>query len=150
MFIIEVEDKFVEFQDSIINIKATIAIFRSTKADLDDYDKLLEEINGADNHLTSRLERIMNHANDTLKAENYQTYILIEREMKQTDKIINEINDIWKHLIYRIFYNSLGQTLKNLWNTKDEEFKYDLTSSPDHPIFDKELNLFTVVWQETK
>ena len=141
---------FVEFQDTFINTKATIGIFRSNKVALLDYNDMLDEVCKAEKNLDLQVAKIVNYATETLKSDLYKIYQQMKIKMNQITSDIIKINDICKQVIYRIFNDNLMQTLKGACITENEEFKYDPYLSPVHPIFGKKLTLFTMVWQDSK
>ena len=145
-----INSTFIEFQDTLINTKATIGIFRSNKVGLLDYNDMLDEVCKAEKNLDLQVAKIVKYATDTLKPDLYKIYQQMKIKMNQITSDIIKINDICKQVIYRIFNDNLMQTLKGACITENEEFKYDPNLSPVHPIFGKKLTLFTMVWQDSK
>ena len=141
---------FVEFQDTFINTKATIGIFRSNKVLLLGYNDMLDEVCKAEKNLELQVAKIVKYATETLKSDLYKIYQLMKWQMDKMTSDIIKINDICRQVIYRIFNDNLMQTLKAACITENEEFKYDPNLSPVHPIFGKKLTLFTMVWQDSK
>ena len=141
---------FVEFQDTYINTKATIGIFRSNKVALRGYNDMLDEVCKAEKNLDLQVAKIVKYATDTLKSDRYKIYQLMKLQMDKMTSDLIKINDICKQVIYRIFNDNLVQTLKAACINENEEFKYDPNLSPVHPIFGKKLTLFTMVWQDSK
>ena len=74
----DVEDTFIEFQDTLINAKATIAILRSNKATIDKYADKLEEIDKAEKHFDLQILKTIKHATCDLKAKSYQGYLILK------------------------------------------------------------------------
>ena len=145
-----IENTIIEFQDTFINAKATIAIFRSNKASLMNYHDLMDEINKAEIHLDSQITRTIMFASETFKVDNYQTYQLIKREMDLMISDIEKIHNLCKQAIYKIFNDNLMQTLNDAWNDEDDNFIYDPHLFPLHPIFGQKLSLFSIVCQNSK
>ena len=148
--IADINTTFIEFQDTYINTKATIGIFRSNKVSLRGYDDMLDEVCKAEKNLDLQVAKIVKYATETLNSDRYKIYQLMIKKMDQMTSYIIKINDICKQVIYRIFNNNLMQTLNCACNTRNEEFKYDPNLYPVHPIFEKKLTLFTMVWQDSK
>ena len=148
--ILDINTTFVEFQDTFINTKATIGIFRSNKVALLEYNDMLDEICKAEKNLDLQVAKIVKYATGTWNSDLYKIYQQMIREMDLMTSDLIKINDICKQVIYRIFNDNLMQTLKGACITKNEEFKYDPNLSPVHPIFGKKLTLFTMVWQDSK
>ena len=148
--VLNINTTFIEFQDTFINTKATIAIFRSNKVALLGYNDMLDKVYKAEKNLDLQVAKIVKYATDTLKSDRYKIYQLIKLTMDQMTPDIIKINDICKQVIYRIFNDNLMQTLKGACITENEEFKYDPNLSPVHPVFGKKLTLFTMVWQDSK
>ena len=143
----EIEDTFIDFQDTFINAKATISIFRSNKVALQDYEDLLEEINKVEKHLDFQIAKTVKYASETIKGEIYNTYKAMKREMDLTLPDMEKIHELWMKVIYRLFNDNLIHTLNQAWSKEEEEFKYDPYLTPVHPIFDRKITLFTMVWQ---
>ena len=148
--VLNISTTFIEFQDTFINTKATIGIFRSNKVALRGYDDMLDEVCKAEKNLDLQVAQIVKYAIGTLNSDSYKIYQQMIREMDLITPDIIKINDIWKQVIYRIFNDNLMQTLKDACITENEEFKYDPYLSPVHPIFGKKLTLFTMMWQDSK
>ena len=148
--VLNINSTFIEFQDTFINIKATIAIFRTNKVAFLGYDDMLDEVCKAEKNLDLQVAKIVKYATGTLNSDTYKIYQLMIREMNQMTPDIIKINDICKQVIYRIFNDNLVQTLKDACMIENEEFKYDPNLSPVHPIFGKNLTLFTMMWQNSK
>ena len=146
----DIEDTFIEFQDTLINIKASIDIFKSNKAALLNYKDLLDEISKAEKHLDYQISNTIKHATESLKADSYQIYQMMKREMDLSNPDIEKIHDLCKQVIYKIFNDNLMLTLNNVWSDENEEFKYDPYLLPSHPIFGKKLTIFTMVCQDSK
>ena len=115
---------------------------------MENYRELIDEIDKTEKHFDSQINKIIKHATGEVKADSYQIYLLIKREMDLTILDSEKIHDMWKQVIYRVFNDSLIQTLKDKWSNDDEEFKYDPYLSSVHPIFGKTLNLFTMPCQD--
>ena len=148
--IANINTTFIEFQDTFINTKATIGIFRSNKVALRGYSDMLDEVYKAEKNLDLQVAKIVKYATETLKSDLYKIYQLMKWQMDKMTSDIIKINDICKQVIYRIFNENMMQTLKGACITENEEFKYDPNLSPVHPIFGKKLTLFTMVWQDSK
>ena len=148
--ILNINSTFIEFQDTFINTKATIAIFRSNKVALLSYNDMLDEVWKAEKNLDLQVAKIVKYATGTLKSDLYKIYQLMKWQMDKMTSDIIKINDVCKQVIYRIFNDNLVQILKSACNTENEEFKYDPNLSPVNPIFGKKLTLFTMVWQDSK
>ena len=148
--IAHINTTFTEFQDTFINTKATIGIFRSNKVALRGYNDMLDKVCKAEKNLDLQVAQIVKYATGTLKSDRYKIYQLIKLQMDKITSDIIKINDIWKQVIYRIFNDNLMQTLKAACINENEEFKYNPNLSLIHPIFGKKLTLFTIVWQDSK
>ena len=121
--IADINTTFTEFQDTLINTKATIGIFRSNKVALRGYNDMLNKICKAEKNLDLQIAQIVKYASGTLKSDSYKIYQQMIREKNLMTKDITKINDICKQVIYRIFNDNLMQTLNCACNTKIEEFK---------------------------
>ena len=148
--VLKISTTFIEFQDTFINTKATIGIFRSNKVALRGYNDMLDEVCKAEMNLDLQVAKLVKYAIGTLKPDLYKVYQLMKIKIDQMTSDIIKINDICRQLIYRIFNDNLMQTLNGACMTENEEFKYDPNLSPVHPIFGKKLTLFTMVWQDSK
>ena len=74
----DVENTFVDFQDTFIKTKATIAIFKSNKTSLENYQDLLNDILNVEKRLDSLVLKTIQHATGTLRAESYQIYLMMK------------------------------------------------------------------------
>ena len=147
--IVDIENTFIEFQDTLIHTKAAICVLRANKASLYHYSHLLDEIKKCEEKIDFQVAKVMENVSGTQKeTESYKTYATMKRDMDLISDDVDTIHNHIKETIYSIFRDNLMETLNNSLSTDSEEYKYDPYLSPVHPIFDKKLTVYTMVCQD--
>ena len=143
----EIEDSFIEFQDTLIKIKAAIAIFKANKASLWNYESKIKQIEVVEKDLDSHISQILSYANVSLRPDSYQLYSSIKNQMNSVNKYVQVIQNLCKDALFNIFNDRLFEALNEICGNGVEEYKYSYESTIVHPIFGKKLTLFTMVCQ---